>query len=58
MHKNQIVNLDMLYEDKLINLNQYLKERIIYFELIVQQKNISLSMECSVSVSTKFNTTK
>jgi len=46
------------YEDEVIDLNEYLQERIIYFELIAQLKNISLSVECSVSVSIKFNTTK
>lgn len=46
------------YEDEVIDLNEYLQERIIYFELIAQLKNISLSVECSISVSIKFNTTK
>ncbi|MDF1878913.1 HAMP domain-containing histidine kinase [Sulfurimonas sp. SAG-AH-194-C20] len=46
------------YEDEIIDLNAYLQERIFYFELISQLKNITLSVECSVAVSIMFNRTK
>ncbi|MDQ7042426.1 MAG: HAMP domain-containing sensor histidine kinase [Sulfurimonas sp.] len=46
------------YEDEIINLNGYLKERIIYFELIAELKNISLSLNETTNVTINFNTTK
>ncbi len=48
----------VVYEDEIINLNTYLQERIVYFELIAQLKNISISLESSVNVTINFNTTK
>ncbi|MDF1882678.1 HAMP domain-containing histidine kinase [Sulfurimonas sp. SAG-AH-194-C21] len=46
------------YENETINLNTYLHDRILYFELIAQLKNISLSLESTVNVTIDFNTTK
>ncbi len=46
------------YASEIINLNHYLQERIIYFELIAQLKNISLSLESDVVVDIEFNATK
>ena len=46
------------YESETINLNLFLQERILYFELIAQLKNISLVFEPDVEVTLEFNTTK
>ena len=46
------------YEDKAIDLNEYLQERVIYFELIAQLKNISLTFKSNVALSIYFNKTK
>lgn len=48
----------VIYKDETIDLNTYLQERIVYFELIAQLKNISVSLDSSVNVTINFNTTK
>ncbi|HIP19783.1 MAG TPA: HAMP domain-containing histidine kinase [Sulfurimonas sp.] len=48
----------VIYKDETIDLNTYLQERIVYFELIPQLKNISVSLDSSVNVTINFNTTK
>jgi len=46
------------YENETINLNEFLEERIVYFELICHLKNISLSLSCDTEVEIFFNPTK
>ena len=46
------------YINEPIDLNAYLEDRILYFELIAQLKDISLSFTSTVEVALSFNTTK
>jgi len=46
------------YIDTTIQLNRFLQERVSYFELICQLKNIEISFACDILVDIKFNETK
>ena len=46
------------YKNESINLNEFLQERVNYFELICQLKDITLSLQCDVKASISFNPTK
>ena len=46
------------YKNESINLNLFLKDRVTYFELICQLKDINISFDCSVKVDILFNPTK
>ncbi|WP_207562430.1 sensor histidine kinase [Sulfurimonas aquatica] len=46
------------YQDEPINLNAFLRDRVTYFELICELKDIVISFDCSVKVEILFNRTK
>lgn len=46
------------YKNEKINLNEFLQERVNYFELICQLKDITISMQHDVKASISFNPTK
>ena len=48
----------VIYLNEFIQLDAFVKERVSYFELICQLKNISISLTCDTEVGISFNPTK
>lgn len=46
------------YKSELLSLNEFLHERVSYFELICQLKEITISFECNILVELCFNPTR
>lgn len=46
------------YKNESINFNEFLQERVNYFELICQLKDIKISLQCNLRAKINFNPTK
>ncbi|MFT5660051.1 MAG: two-component system OmpR family sensor kinase [Sulfurimonas sp.] len=46
------------YKSELINFNEFMQERVSYFELICHLKEITVSFDCAIFVELYFNPTK
>ena len=46
------------YKSEILNFNEFLRERVGYFELICQLKEITISFDCTINVNLNFNPTK
>jgi len=46
------------YKNEVINFNEFLRERVHYFELICQLKEIQILLNCAINAEINFNPTK